>query len=73
MLNEFIESFVNVDGLTREPNQDDYDTFGHDEISWMYTQKAMELYERACRRYNALGLKVFGEEVNCEASGMLMP
>lgn len=73
MLTEFIERFTKEEGLIRDPNQDDFDTFGHDEISWMYTQKGMKLYERACKRYSDLALKVFDEEIDCYSSGMLMP
>lgn len=71
ILTEFIESFHKKEGLTREPNQDDYEDFEHDDISWVYTQKGMRLYKTACRRYSELGEKIFNKPIECYSSAIL--
>lgn len=50
MMNDFLFSMVGEQGLTREPNEEDFDAFGHNEIGWMYTQRSMKLYHDMCRR-----------------------
>jgi hypothetical protein len=51
-------------GLTRQADEDDYDRFGSDDVvSFVYTQKAMILYDNACRRLQAVGEKMFPEDV----------
>ena len=76
MLDNFIEGFISSKGLTREPTEEDYDDFGHNEIGWMYTQKGMALYNRACKRYTNLGEKLFPNNIHdldIKAMGMLFP
>ena len=73
ILNEYCESFTEIEGLTRWPDDDDIEEFGED-IGWIYTSKGMMLYERACNRLKDLGLKYFDEsELEIQASGMLFP
>lgn len=63
--------------LTRTPTEDDAWDLGVniEDIGVMYTPKAMELYNRACRRYEDLGKKLFPLErdLRIEAAGMIMP
>lgn len=76
IIEEFIEDFTERKGLTREPNEDDFIDFGHTDIGWMYTQKGMKLYDRACERLAKVGRKLFPfEEQNIEvkAYSMIFP
>ena len=59
-------------GLTREPNEDD--AFDVDEIAFVYTQKAMILYDNACRRLKAVGDKMFpDDDVEVKCSSIIWP
>ena len=73
ILSEYCESFEKIEGLTRFADKSDIEEFGED-IGWIYTLKGMALYDRACNRLHALGLKHFDEsELEIKASGMLFP
>lgn len=76
ILDCYIESFQEVDGLTRPVTDEDIENFGEDVVGFMYTQAGMKLYERACDRLFRLGLNLFPgseKELNIEARGMLFP
>lgn len=72
MLTDFLEGFTKEQGLIRDPNQDDLDNFDGVDVSFIYTQKGMKLYETACRRYSELGEKIFNEPIECCSSAILM-
>ena len=58
VLDSFLEDFPVRKGLTRKPDSEDlYDIDGA--ISFMYTQKGMQLYDRMVNRLNVLGNKLF--------------
>jgi len=45
-IQEWIENkLLHSNGCKREPDQGDFDDFGYEEISWMFTQKGQRLYE----------------------------
>jgi hypothetical protein len=48
--------------LTREPDEDDLNSFGGDEIGFMYTQEGMKLYWSAVSKFKKLGQRLFPEE-----------
>jgi hypothetical protein len=76
ILDCWLEDFVLRDGLTRDPTEDDLEEFADMDIGWIYTQKGMKLYNRACKRYRDLGKKLFPEnehELDIKAAGMLFP
>jgi len=75
LLTDWLDNFANKEGLTREPNEEDFDDFGGDDVvSWIYTQKGMELYDRACSKLFKLGLKYFDErDLDIKSSGVLFP
>lgn len=75
LLTDWLDDFVNKEGLTREPNEEDFDDFGGDDVVvWMYTQKGMKLYDRACSKLFKLGLKYFNEcDLDIKSSGVLFP
>jgi len=69
ILNEWIEDFTERDGLTREPTDEDWGNFTCSCASledctcvgFIYTQKGMELHDRAVNRMKAVGMKYFDE------------
>jgi hypothetical protein len=76
ILDCWLEDFVLREGLTREPDEEDYNSFGGDEIGFMYTQNGMKLYWSAVSKLKKLGQKMFPEDehnVNVKANGMLFP
>ena len=75
LLTDWMETFLNKEGLTREPKQEDFNNFGgEDVVGWMYTQKGMKLYDRACSKLLNLGLKYFDKcELDIKSSGVLFP
>ena len=73
ILTEWLEDFTERDGLTRKPTDEDYPDFDF-EVEFMYTQKGMKLYDRACKRIFNLGLKYFDEnELNIKSCAVLFP
>jgi hypothetical protein len=76
LLDDWLEDFPFKYGLTREPEHEDYEDFGGDEIGFMYTQKGMKLYWSAVSKLKKLGEKLFPEDehnLNIKARGMLFP
>jgi hypothetical protein len=73
ILDNYLETFITVKGLTIEPTQEDYDDFGGEEIGWMYTQKGMKLYNSAVRHLTRLGERLFSDSIDLDirAVGML--
>lgn len=73
VIDMFLEDFPKRSGLTRTPNEDDLADF-EDDVTFMYTQKGMELYERMVKRLNTLGTKIFpNEEFSYNPSNMRFP
>lgn len=71
MLDEFIQSMLdNNQGYTRNPNEDDFDDFGHCDISYMFTQKGMNLIDRYIKRMKRLGEKHFPDSHISISSGL---
>lgn len=60
----WIEDFSSREGLTREPDEEDFEDFDGEDIGFMYTQKGMGLYDRACDRFFKLGVKLFPDNQN---------
>lgn len=56
------ERFTFENGLKREPNKDDFDDFGFEEIPWMFTQKGQRLYESYLKKAQRLIEKKFPNE-----------
>ena len=74
LLTDWLDDFTLRTGLTREPTTEDYDDFETENIGFMYTQKGMELYDRACSKLFKLGLKYFDErDLDIKSSGVLFP
>lgn len=76
ILDCWLEDFQIREGLTREPDEDDYNSFGGDEIGFMYTQKGMKLYWSAISKLKKLGERLFPEDehnIDIKARGMLFP
>lgn len=73
MLHNFLEDFPERKGLTRELREDDM--FEEGEVLFMYTQRGMELYDRACKRYYDLAKKIFPDilTLKLSASNMIFP
>lgn len=46
--------FTFENGLKRKPNQDDFEDFGIEEITWMFTQKGQRLYESYLKKAQRL-------------------
>ncbi|MEQ8219197.1 MAG: hypothetical protein RH981_13245 [Arenibacter sp.] len=55
-------NFTIQNGLKREPNQDDFDDFGFEEIPWMFTQKGQKLYESYLNKAQKLIERKFPNE-----------
>jgi hypothetical protein len=75
LLTDWLDDFTSRKGLTREPNEEDFNDFGGEDIvSFMYTKKGMQLYEKACSKLLKLGLKYFNEsDLDIKSSGVLHP
>lgn len=76
ILDNWIEDFKERPGLTRKPDDDDFEMFGDTEIQFIYTQRAMNLYDRACKRLHALGKKMFPDDehnLDIESSLIIFP
>lgn len=73
VIDDFLSDFPERDGLTRPVEyEDDIDFDGC--VSYMYTQKGMELYDRMVDRLNTLGDKIFpGEKFSYSSSNMIFP
>lgn len=76
ILDCWLEDFQILEGLTREPDEDDFNSFGGDKIGFMYTQKGMKLYWSAVSKLKKLGERLFPDDqnnINVKARGMLFP
>ena len=74
MIDEFVETFRNIKGLTREPDEDDFDMFDGIEIQWMYTQRAMRLIDTYIKRCCKVGEKYWDDfELDIKCSNIIMP
>lgn len=75
ILTDWLEGFTIEKGLIREVDEDDTEHFGGEDIvGFMYTQKGMKLYNRACERLKILGLKYFpNEEFDIRSSAVIFP
>lgn len=75
ILDDWLLDFPNIEGLTREPDNDDYDAFGHTDLGWVYTQRGMALYDSACSKLTRLGEKLFPDDahdLDVKAYGMML-
>lgn len=73
VLDEFLSDFPERKGLTRPPEYEDEIDFDGC-VTYMYTQKGMELYYRMEKKLNKLGNKIFPDEVfSYNPSNMIMP
>jgi len=71
LLTDYVENFTEIEGLTREFTDEDFYDF-ECELQFMYTQKGMELYYRACSKLAKLGEKYFDEnELDIKSSAVL--
>lgn len=59
IMDDYLFSFVGVDGLTREPTEEDQDSFCGEDIGWMYTRRAMKLIDRIKDRIRKVGERHF--------------
>lgn len=76
IVTDYLEDFTSRKGLTRDPNIDDFNSFGHDQIDFMYTYIGVKLYDNACRKLTNLGKKLFpdeSEDICVESDSMLSP
>lgn len=60
ILNEYLDSFLGDPKLITTPTDSDIEEIGKN-IGFIYTQKAMSLYDRACERLNKLGESKYPE------------
>ncbi len=73
VLTEWLEGFTVEKGLIRVPTDNDIEEFGGECIvGFVYTNKGMNLYERACKRLKKLGEKYFPEdEIEIKSSAVI--
>lgn len=72
MISDFMDSLP-FGELKRKPTKADRDEFGSD-LSWMFTQRAMQLYWSYCSKLKRLGEKLFpNEEIRIKGSAVIFP
>jgi hypothetical protein len=75
ILTDYIDSFHDIEGLTKLPTQDDIEEFGEDNVPvFMFSDKGINLYNRAVDRLIKLGEKIFpDEELDIKSSNIIEP
>ena len=74
IIDDYLDGFPPGKGLTRKPTEEDFEAFEDRDLTFMFTQKGMKLYHRACERLTNLGKKLFPDgHIEVKGSRMLFP
>lgn len=73
MIDDFLETFTRQNKLIRDYDEEFDTQFELGEVSFVYTQRGMNLYESYCSRLFDLGSKYFDEsEMDIESKTMIL-